>query len=246
MSETILSPNTNQPIVISAVSNLPAQVSQNQEILGVETLTQADLYVPRIKLLQAMSDEVSNREGIAGVWFSTLSGQSYGTSFEFVPIRVSKSRVYFDPNNRTEPICRSADGKFNLNGEDCFSACPFPEAKQWVERKPPACTESLDYLILPLEDDFPAVVSLMKSSYDAGRRLNTMLIAARCPAWSFVYELQAIKRQNEKGAFFIADVRKLIKDNAPVSSDEGIRALASQFYKLALSSKLEIEDTVPF
>jgi hypothetical protein len=133
-----------------------------------------------------------------------------------------------------------------LEGGLCANECPFPDARDWKDGIPPKCVVGYNYLIMPVDDDFPAITTLMKTSYHAGKSLNTLLVAARCSAWFWVYELYSQKQTNNKGTFFVAAVRKKIVDGKPVASSEEQRQIAEYFYKIAKGGKLQFDDEVPF
>ncbi len=211
-------------------------------MLGLEGLDRADITLPRVKLLQAMSQEVTDDNAVAGEWLNTLSGQSYGTQFEFIPISVWKSRTLFAENRDDSPLCRSADGFISVDGHRCMTECPHNRAWEWKDGIPPLCAQAYNYLLLPIDDPFPAIVSCMKSSFKAGKALNTLMMAARCPAWFWVYEFYAIKQSNAKGTYYVAAVRKKITDGKPTASDEETRQLAEQFYRMAKSGRISIDD----
>lgn len=210
-------------------------------MLGIEGLEREDITLPRVKLLQSMSDEVSNGNAVAGEWLNTLSGQSYGKSFDFVPVSVWKSRTFFSDDRSESPICRSADGRYSVDGYHCASECPH-NAREWQDGVPPKCTEAYNYLVIPTIEQFPAIVSLMKTSFKTGKALNTLLMAARCPAWFWKYEFYSVKQSNTRGTFYIAAVRKKIIDGKPVASDEEIRQLAEQFYRMAKAGNISVDD----
>jgi len=217
------------------------------EMYGLEGLEREDITLPRIKLLQAMSDEVSNNNASPGEWFNTLSGQSYGSSFEFVPISVWKSRTYFSENRDDTPICRSTDSFTSIDGHKCLIECPHDKAWDWKDEVPPLCTLSYNYLVVPLVDPFPAVVTLMKSSFKAGKALNTLLMAARCPVWFWVYEFYSVKQSNNKGTFHIATVKKKVVDGKSVTSNDEMRQLAEHFYRMAKAGRIETDnEELPF
>lgn len=211
-------------------------------MFGLEGLEREDITLPRIKLTQAMSEEVSNGSVSPGVWLNTLSGQNYGSDFSFTPISVWKSRTFFSENRDETPICRSADSFVSINGFQCLLECPHDKAWDWKDGVPPLCTLGYNYLVIPLVDPFPAIVTLMKSSFKAGKALNTLLIAARCPAWFWIYELYAVKESNPKGTFYVAAVRKKIDDGKSVASDEEMRQLAEHFYYMAKAGKVNVDE----
>ena len=209
---------------------------------GLEGLEREDITLPRIKLLQAMSDEVSNNNASPGEWLNMLSGQSYGTQFEFIPISVWKSRTYFAENRDDSPICRSADAFTSIDGHQCLIECQHDKAWEWKDGAPPRCTLGYNYLVIPIVDTFPAIITLMKTSFKAGKALNTLLVAARCPAWHWVYEFYSVKESNSRGTYYVAAVRKKIDDGKPVMTDETMRETAETFYHMMKAGRIDTEE----
>ena len=205
---------------------------------GLEELDREDLSLGRVKLLQAMSDEVANGEGVAGEWHNTLSGESYEGSFEFVPISVWKSRTIFAEDRNESPVCQSPDGRTSVDGKFC-AECPH---RQWVDGNPPECAEGYNYLVIPGNEGFPSIVTLMKSSFKTGKALNTLLMAARCPAWFWVYELYSVKQTNARGSFYVAAVRKKVVEGKPIASDEMTQQQAEAFYSMAKAGRISVAD----
>jgi hypothetical protein len=186
-----------------------------------------------------MSDEANENVAQPGQWFNTLTGESK-EFLEFTVINIWKSRTLFSENRDEEPLCRSADGFTSLDRKKCRAECPY-DACSWVGSTPPACAESYNYIILPTGDGFPAILSLMKSSYKTGKALNTLLIAARSPAWYWTYELYSFKETNNKGTFYVASVRKQIVDGKPVPTSEDVRATAENFYRMAKNGNVDLD-----
>ena len=230
--------NENKGLAVAPTSHIVTP----DEMYGFEGLEREDITLPRIKLMQALSDEVSNGNASPGEWLNTLSGQSYGTQFEFVPISVWKSRTLFAENRDDSPLCRSTDGFLSVNGHRCMTECPHDNAWEWKDGAPPQCTLGYNYLILPVDDPFPATVTLDKSSFKTGKALNTLMMAARCPAWFWIYEFYSVRESNQKGSYFVAAVRKKIEDGKPVPTDEAMREMAEGFYRMMKSGRIDTDE----
>jgi hypothetical protein len=211
-------------------------------MLGLEGLGVEDIASPQIKLTQALSDAASNGNASPGEWFNSLSGQSYGTSFEFIPISVRRSRTLFAENRENPPICRSADGFVSLDGYRCKVECPHDRAWDWKDGMSPLCKEAYKYLVLPTAETFPATVTLMKSSLKKGKALNTLMIAARCPAWYWIYEFYSVRESNQKGSYFVAAARKKVEGGKPIPTDEAMRETAAAFYRMMKSGRIDTEE----
>lgn len=230
--------NEAKSLVVAPTSHIVTP----DEMYGLEGLNREDITLPRIKLAQAMSDEVANGNASPGAWLNALSGQSYGTQVEFVPISVWKSRTFFADNRDDSPICRSADSFTSIDGHRCKTECPFDNAWEWKDGAPPQCTLGYNYLVIPIVDPFPAITTLMKTSFKAGKALNTLLVAARCPAWHWVYEFYSVKESNSRGTYYVAAVRKKIDDGKPVMTDKTMRETAETFYHMMKAGRIDTEE----
>ncbi len=211
---------------------------------GLEDISRADIIIPRIKLLQAMSNEVSDGTGNAGEYYNTL-GHSYGAQLNFAVVSRWRSRTLFADDLNEAPICQSLDGFISIDGKRCKVECPH-NAAHWDNdnRIPPKCAEAINFLVLPEDETFPAICSFMRSSYRAGRELNTLLMAARCDVWCWKYQLFATKKIGNKGTYFKAGVRKLIEDGKPVQTEDSVRELAEQFYYMMKQGRINFEEEV--
>lgn len=161
---------------------------------------------------------------------------------DFVVVSRWKSRTLFGENRDDEPLCRSPNGIRSIDGHHCATECPY-DAHAWHSNVPPNCAETLNYLVLPNNEQFPSIVSFMRSSYIAGRTLNTLLEASRSKvAWAWKYELVLIKKTGPKGTYYIASVRKKIVDGKSVEADEETQKIAEHFFHLTKVGRISLED----
>lgn len=232
---------TKQNTESTQMPALPAQAMLS-ETAGLEELNREDFQIPRIKLLQSTSSEVQDGAGVAGEWLNTLSYEPYGNSLIFTPITLWKSRCMFDDG---EAVCRSPNAQESINGKLCYEC---PHSKWRKDRTPPACALAYNYLILPEDDAMAAIVQLSKTSFSAGRALNTLLVAARKLPFFYKYELRAVKRSNSYGTFYVATSKKYIIDGEPVETANEERELAKHFYGLWVNQNQvnNFDDEVPF
>ncbi len=237
--------NENEPAKVeNAIAIAPT--AHIAEIDGLDVLEPDDISTSRIKMLQPTSDEVAG-EHIAGTWLNTLSGEIYGERFRFTVIGIWKSRTYFSEDRSEGPICRSPDGFTSVEGHRCKIECPH-NAAAWIERRPPACNEQYNFLILPVSEDgipegFPSIVTMMKSSFKTGKKLYTLVVAARAPMWHWTYELSASQESNNRGTYYVADARKVITDGKPVATSDEVRHIAETFRRMKQEGRIQEEET---
>jgi len=224
----------------SMIPAVPAQTKLEQAG-EFENLDREDFKIPRVKLLQNTSAEVSDGIGTAGDFLNQLSLASYGNSLVFTPITLWKSRVFFE---ESKVVCRSANGKESVDGYICELECPHNVSKWGPDRTPPRCALAYNYLILPENENMPAIIQLAKTSFSAGRSLNTMLVAERCPIWNYEYELRAIKKSNKFGTYFIMAAKKHIINGNPIKTTEDKRKTAIYFRNLWTKQKPDFEDEI--
>lgn len=89
---------------------------------GTENLTSQDVEMPRLKLLQGISEELTIFDGVkSGEFFHTLLEKSLGTRLEFVPIYQEKCYVLWRPRPPIDQggiLARSDDGINWTQGAD--------------------------------------------------------------------------------------------------------------------------------
>lgn len=83
---------------------------------GTEGLTSSDYEMPRLKLLQGLSEELQNFDGLkAGQFFHTLAEEGIGAEVEVVPIYTSKRYVLWRPRHDGGGILARADDAIHWN-----------------------------------------------------------------------------------------------------------------------------------
>ncbi len=68
------------------------------------------------------------------------------------------------------------------------------------------------------------------------------MVAARSPMWFWTYELSASQTSNNKGTYYIADVRKVIADGKPVATSDEVRHIAETFRRMKQEGRIQVAD----
>lgn len=98
-------------------SSLPAHL-QGGKTHQFGNIDSTDLIIPRIKLLQAISPEVTENDAAkAGEFWHTIAAESLGSVLKGIPILVRKSYVLWSPRNDDRGILARAN-----NGKDWDNA----------------------------------------------------------------------------------------------------------------------------
>lgn len=183
------------------------------DIPGFENMDEDLIIVPRMKILQSMSVEVGDSDDYQpGMIINSLSKDvlaKKGETVEVVPILIGRSRIRFAPIGDPQGIlCRSNDGKFGTGdpGGEC-AHCPYT---QWGDKgEPPECTDLINVVVVPLnqEDMFPVVMSFGRASFGIGKQWVNVMYMRRKSPWFFKYQVSTKFVKNDKGQFFVPQVR---------------------------------------
>ena len=222
------------PVPSAAVQTLPKFMRSDAD-LGKENIGKEDIEIPRLKLMQGLSPELQEYEGLrAGNFFHPASEFIFDAPFRAVPVFMDKRYILWRPRDAGGGILARADdgmhwspsqGSFTvqLDKKDGGETVTWTLAKTVQEsglnvwgtlnpndpNSPPAATEMYNFLLaFPDEPDLmPAVLSFQRSSIKIGRRFNTKLKTVRAPIFGTVWEFRATEDSNNRGqSFFNIDV----------------------------------------
>lgn len=200
---------------------------------GQNQLRGDDIIPPRVKVLQAQSQEVTDKLGAAGDFFNTLTRENYGAELKFIPLTTFTNRVFLVRSERIKDIneklkaggltplaetetglvCRSLDMETGVGypGIHCGS-CPLSE---WEGQTPPHCSETRNITALTEVGDL-IILSFTRSSAKVGKRLFTMLrLNLRTKPWANVYLAKTMQTKGAKGTFHVPEITKTPETPAP-------------------------------
>lgn len=236
------------------MTDLPVPASPQDSSLmsfGQTKLDPGDIIMPRVKILQAQSAEVSDASlGVAaGEFFNVLTSSSYGKTLRFVPILPFKQRLFlyrserlpvvngllaaagltkFDKGENDGLKCRSYDMERGIgNPGIACGECPLA---QWVDNEPPVCTETYNVAASSEEGEL-IVLSFAKSSAKQGKQMFSM-IRMRPGAQATIFEATTTSEQGKKGTYFAPRIRPV--ERAPDELVREVRHWASQLAGVTL------------
>lgn len=190
------------------------------------------IIIPRIGLLQAMSDAVQEAGEKQGTFHNNVTNENYGETVEIIPIKTQFGALYL--TNEEGLKCKSADGITNMFGDKC-AECPFGVSyKVWEGKNPPKCSETFDILGVETTSMSPAVVTFKNSAFKNGKKLATQLKLTRT-ATSVV--IGSFKDKNDKGTFFVQEA----KTQKPLTPEQ--YAIAVKWKETFKTKTLDVEDT---
>lgn len=177
---------------------------------GFENLEREDLLIPRIKLLQPLSPEVSgDLEQEAGTIFLNLSNKNLGKEIMITPIMHYRSRILWTPKDDGGGIdCSAPDAKTPKETKyatNC-AACPKKdwdnEAKKEKDKQP-KCTMYENFVVLTGDSTEPVVLSMERSKMKVAKRWYSSMALKGGDMADHVYKLAVVKEKNSNDeAFF--------------------------------------------
>ncbi len=214
-----------QSTAVAAPSeNLPAHM-QSDAGMGKEGIGQGDMDMPRLKLMQGLSKELTLYDDLrAGNFFHTATETIFDDEFiRVVPIYLDRQFILWRPLESGGGIlARAPDGvhwqpskgefKVKLDKKDGGHEVTWKLAPTVQEsglanwgthypgdnNSPPAATLMYNFLLAfpDYPDLMPAVLTFQRSSIKHGRKFMTKLKTVRTPLFGSVFRLQSTEDHN--------------------------------------------------
>lgn len=249
-------------------SNLPAHLQEAPSIKA-GNLDSSDRIIPRIKLMQGISPELTTyNEAKNGEFWHTLAEKSLGKSFKAVVIRVHKSTVLWAPRGDERGIlARSDDGvnwdkpnevfevklktsptkqKWDTKGSVAESGlAEFGSSVKEDPNSPPAAALTYNWLILPIDYLDLGVAALInsRSAVKASKSLWSKLDTGTVPFYYRIYEVSSVEAGSKDEPFnnYQYTAAGFVEDPDIAAQ---CKALAEQFEKMTYRASDDTEDTV--
>lgn len=215
----------------------PANIVQNMPTYGreyvgkgAEGIGQADMDVPRIKLIQGISPELQEYNDLrAGNFFHTATETIFDEPFLGIAIFRDCRYILWNPRDNGGGILARADdgvhwqpanAKFDvkLDKKDGGHSVTWKTSDtvarsglaDWGSQNrddpnsPPAATKMYNFLLgFPEYPDLmPAVLTFQRSAIKMGRKFNTKLKVARAPIFAMVFKFESFIDTNSRGQDF--------------------------------------------
>lgn len=198
----------------TAVAARPPQ----EELLGFEGWDASELIIPRLRLLQGLSQAVTDGRGSIGNYENSIDGEITRGPLEVVVLGVANGAIYFVQGEGMK--CKSSDGITSFRGESC-EACPFGvyHKGEWSDSgKPPACSSTKDVIITTRESlsegvPMPAILTFSKTSYGIGRKFMSAMRFSGTHIFGVSWIIGSAKDKNDKGIFAVPSFKKGSKLN---------------------------------
>lgn len=206
--------------------SLPVPAFMQQHVgKGLESLGMGDFEIPRLKLLQAISPEVTDGRGKAGNYWHTVLEQDLGGSLEIIPLYLSKSAILWRPREDGGGILARADDGINWSpsqGQFTVKIDKRGTTRTWKlaptvaesrllewgtydEQDPqsqPAATKMLNCAVWVRSIDSPVVMTFQRSSLKAGSKFAGKLKLSNLPIFGRKFRLFSVDDTNSSNQEF--------------------------------------------
>lgn len=209
---------------------------------GFEEEDKGDLIIPRIKLVQDLSDERKNKLATAGDLINSLTKEKL--SGNFIPVlKTSQNIKWRDRADGGGILCRAYDGKTGIPADTTFppkncvvcGQCEFDNTKQGKEAQP-LCTKYMNFLGFMEGERFPIVLSFCRTYYAEGKRMFSLAKFSGKDMWATKYAVTTKEESKNKNDWFVI----VVAPAGPTSKED--LEFAENIYNMFRGQQLRIDD----
>lgn len=230
---------------------------------GFENMSMDEITMPRAKLLQSNSPEVSDRDYNfrAGDLLHTLLMETVPA--KFVPLSIWTSNVMFVPRVEEKKaamkealsltdedmsgmiVCKASDGRHG----DRYGKCAECGLNKFKGNERPICTETINVLCLPVDADgdagLPFVVQFSNTSFKHGKKFRDTAVYASLGGdlFSKMYKFDAIEAAGNGNKWFELKVKPA--GLTPAELIPQVESMYNSFAGKIITVEEEAEDFTP-
>ncbi len=170
-------------------------------------ITQEDLIIPRAKLIQALSPEITEGLGVKpGAIINSLTKEVLPD--EFIPIFMFKNYIRFNPRSKADPNFDPAyePGAVVWKSNDPDDPKVVAETRFGPNGEKPIATTFLNFFSCFPGVPMPVIVSFSKTSYKAGRQLLSLAKFCGGDMFSRKYRLASVMETNDIATYAVFKV----------------------------------------
>ena len=170
-------------------------------------ITQEDLIIPRAKLIQALSPEITEGLGVRpGDIINSLTKEVLPD--EFIPVFMFKNFIRFNPRSKADPNFDPAyePGAVIWKSTDPEDPKVVAETRFGPNGEKPIATTFLNFFSYFPGVPMPVIVSFSKTSYRAGKQLLSLSKFCGGDMFSRKYRLTSFMETNDIGTYAVFKV----------------------------------------
>lgn len=216
------------------------EIATQSERAYTPYISKADLVVPRLQLMQAMSDKVAkHREAFAGEIRDNLVNDLFakeGEQLAFTPVHAETIWMIHKEKLEGKKKVREFIGVEKVTPENEFAPYEEDLGDGWTQVR----TKQIElYVLLDKDPTIPYIVSFAKTSIKAGKKALTQMylknVTAGLDVSAVKMWLMSKQEQGDQGAYYVYDIGIVGK------ATEEEQASALQWYKSITSGQIRTE-----
>lgn len=194
---------------------VPSYVENEQK--GAESLGGKDVIIPRLKLIQSLSDEHVDNGIAEGNFVNAITKENYGTKIDIAVILATSGNIMFEPGKKGKDA-KIISRKFK--GDLIPPLAPElvldPAAQAWTKEPiiddktkevkgyrdvPPRAVLVYTYIVLVNGRDMLSF-SLSKTGIKSAKQLNTMLKMKNIPTYASKFSIESVMTKSDAGPYY--------------------------------------------
>jgi len=165
---------------------------QKSEAYVDDTMVEAtDLYVPTLKVLQGMSDEVKAGKAMPGKFWNPYTNKALESPQHVVIVFHQKTRAMME-SGPMDAEKRERCMSFDLVNGTVYGDCESCQYAQWNKKTPPLC--SMSHVFIAATQDGPLAVRFRKASEKDARQFLTSKQSQHVNWWQYTTVVEIKKR----------------------------------------------------
>lgn len=190
---------------VTETKSTEVSAAMDLDAFGTSQVSGADIVIPKIMIMQKMSDAVEREVAKEGDFIDSLTEEVLGSIKEplrFIPFHLTKTWI----------IQKDVDGDFVFEGiEEVNAANENRDWEEVIDGIKYRYQKSYNfYVLLEKDTSMPYVLSLRSTSAKTGRVLATQMYVknrqqGKVPP-AYVMELGGVKEKNTKGSYVVGKV----------------------------------------
>jgi hypothetical protein len=204
-------PETPAVPAVAATAAVPSTLGSSKLGRGHEEPSEMDeLEMPRAKLVQftsgeAQAEDAADRKA-AGILINSITKEELGMIF--IPIFKFTNFTRWNPRKKDDPNYDPAfePGELIFQTDNREDPRVVEASKFGPNGEAPAVTKYMNYLCYFIGSQYPLLLSFSKTSFKAGKKLNSLTQFSGGDMFSYKYKLSVSIKENAGTKFFVLDV----------------------------------------
>jgi hypothetical protein len=240
--------------VAKVASGGAVQIQQAQQ--GGEDILTSNIVIPKVLLMQGLSDLVANRKAIMGDMVRSTTGEKLGddkSGVDFIPLTFKNEWILrekiggkFEYRGKEPMTAQNQDApwEFKKDGADwkrvkslnVYALLPKDIAAEAAEMEKAKNGEMPD----PDKALMPVLISFQSTSFQAGKDLVTHFAKAKkfgVPGYVSTFKLKCYQDKNDKGTYFVYEIEPAGKTSTEQQKQ------AAYWYGIVSTQAVQVDDS---